>query len=105
MNSPQLTPKTYAEFVSRNALVAVHFWSTGNGWDREFRTDIAALAPDFPSINFAEYCVDPNDHHQIAVSLSVTQVPFLALYRDGQLVASHSGKIQRNELCEYLNAF
>ena len=98
MNAPQLTHETFSDFVSVNPFVVVHCWAAWNNYDHAMRALMSDLMPDFPNVSFAEFDVDPPGHRDICRKLNVHGPPFLALYRDGELVLTRVGLIERNEL-------
>ena len=67
------------------------------------RAALVDQMPHFPEIAFAEFDVDPTDHHDICRDLNVHGPPFLALYRDGVLVTTRVGLMERADLQAFLD--
>ena len=103
MSSPQLTHETYSDFVASHDFAVVHCWAAWNGYDHQMRAALADQMPHFPEIAFAEFDVDPTDHHDICRDLNVHGPPFLALYRDGVLVTTRVGLMERADLQAFLD--
>lgn len=103
MSSPQLTHETYADFVALNSFVVVHCWAVWNGYDHQMRAALAEQMPRFPQLTFAEFDIDPPNHHQICRDLNVQGPPFLALYRDGSVVTTRVGLMERADLHAFLD--
>ena len=99
-----LTHETFAGFVRSHQFVVIHFWAAWNGVDhvmhRLLETQIPADVRD--QIVFASLDIDPPLHHPIAGELKVSQVPFLAFYRDGLLARTVSGMRTPEVIANYL---
>ena len=103
MSSPQLTHETYADFVASNTFAVVHCWAAWNGYDHQMRAALTDQMPHFPQIAFAEFDVDPPNHHEICRDLKLFGPPFLAMYRDGVLVTTRVGLMERADLHAFLD--
>jgi len=67
------------------------------------RAALADQMPHYPQIAFAEFDVDPPDHHEICRYLNVHGPPFLALYREDALVTTRVGLMERADLRAFLD--
>lgn len=98
MSSTQLTHRTFSDFVSNSPFAVVHCWAEWNGYDHSMRFRLEEIKPAFPSITFAEFDVEPAEHHAICQELGVQGPPFLATYRSGSLVDTRIGMLEREDL-------
>ena len=94
-----LTHTTFGDFVRTHRFVVIHFWAIWNGYDVTMRKVIeSAIPPEFhEQIHFATFDVDPPEHHEICREHRVMGPPFLAYYRDGNLVQTVIG-LQKPEV-------
>ncbi len=90
----QLTSDEYEAFVTAKAVAAIHYdaaWDVGyrSGMRRQMLEAADAFGE---QANFAE--VDVDSQHELAKALPVLNVPTVAYYRDGALVAALVGAHQ-----------
>lgn len=104
MSSTQLTHRTFSDFVSNCPFAVIHFWAEWNGYDHTMRTRLEEIKSEFPSITFAEFDIDPAQHHAICLELGVQGPPFLAIYSGGSLVETRIGMLEREDLRLLMNS-
>ncbi len=92
-NITALTHSTFSEFVRSHRFVVIHFWAIWNGYDVMMRKLIETAIPAeiHEQIHFGTLDIDPPEHHEICREHRVMGPPFLAHYRDGQLVQTVIG--------------
>jgi thioredoxin-like negative regulator of GroEL len=89
----RLTSQTFHSFLSSHRIAAVHFdaeWDAHRARVRQSMLDAEATLSD--CAGFAE--VDVDTSVDLARSIGVANVPLVAYYRDGQLVAALVGADQ-----------
>ena len=90
-----------------NEHVLIHFWAAWNRYDDQQRriieSDIPADVAD--RIKFGSLEVDPPEHHAICMELKILSVPFFALYRQGVLVGTRTGALDRENMLQLLRTF
>jgi thioredoxin-like negative regulator of GroEL len=104
---PKQTPLTnasFGEFIRLHEFVVVHFWAIWNNYDVQMKELIESHVPDDLSevVAFASFDTDPEEYHEIVRQHRVLNLPFLAFYRDGLLVHSHTGAVTPEALARYL---
>ena len=99
-----LTSDTFAEFVRGHRFVVIHFWAAWNAVDdlmqRLLDSQISAELRD--RVAFARFDIDPPAHHDLCRQLELSNVPFLAFYRDGSLIRTVTGMREPEVITEYL---
>jgi thioredoxin-like negative regulator of GroEL len=99
----QLTEKDFNDFISQREFAVIHFDAP---WDVGYRPPMQLImnkaSEDFPEVNFAEVDVDRDG--DLARDLPVMNVPTVAYYRYGELVAALIGQQQNIEqrLCRLM---
>jgi thioredoxin-like negative regulator of GroEL len=100
-----LTHESYAEFVRSHRLAVVHFWAVWNGYDAEMKTfletEIPAAWRDIVAIGVLD--TDRPEHQGLCRQLPIRNLPFLAFYRDGVLMATITG-LRQQEVLERFRA-
>ena len=101
----ELTNESFHSFVERHERCVIHFWAGWNAHDREMRSLLEELAPEFEhSIVFGSLDTDPPAHHGLCQSLGIVNLPFVASFRKGGLVDSFTGLRSRDALRQRLGA-
>jgi thioredoxin 1 len=103
-NITVLTHTTFQQFVCSRRYVVIHFWAAWNGYDVKMRKLIESQVPEElqARIQFATFDIDPPEHHDICQKHKVMGPPFLAYYRDGQLVQTAIGLQTRDTMIQNL---
>jgi len=99
-----LTHESFAPFVATHRFAVVHFWAVWNGYDVEVKQLLAERVPaDLRNrIAFGWFDVDPPEHWEICKQHNILNIPFLAVYRDGNLVETVTGKREDHIMIEHL---
>jgi hypothetical protein len=99
-----LMHESFAPFVSTHRFAVVHFWALWNGYDVGMKHLLEQRLPaDLRSqIEFGRLDVDTPENLEICVRHSVSNVPFLAFYRDGVLVETITGSCEERVIVEHL---
>ena len=70
--------------MQHHRCVAVHFWATWNGYDRDFDTRLAPLRIEFADrVEFRSVNVDDDELAGVQISVPVLNVPALGIWRHG----------------------
>jgi len=89
----QLTEKDFTDFISQREFAVVHFDSE---WDVGCRPPMqwvmSKASEEFPDVNFGE--MDPDQNIELAKSIGVNNIPTVAYYRRGHVVAALPGATQ-----------
>ncbi|MFN7995127.1 MAG: thioredoxin family protein [Bryobacteraceae bacterium] len=89
-----LTAESFVDFISTHRHAVIHFWAAWNAYDVEVKQ---FLEKDVPvdlqhQIAFGRFDIDPPAHWEICRRHHVVNVPFFALYRDGAVLETLTGK-------------
>lgn len=83
----------YREFIGQKRFAVIYFDASWNYTGQPLRSRVQTADTRFSGIaNFGE--VDADNAHEIAVDVHLTNVPAMAYYTDGTLVAAHVGASQ-----------
>ncbi|QGU04548.1 thioredoxin family protein [Corynebacterium comes] len=79
-----LTYDTFDEFIHRDGLVLVNFWSTSCGPCLRFHRIFKAAAEAVPTVSFGDAEVEIQQ--LLVKDLESSTIPVLLIYRDGELI-------------------
>ncbi len=94
-----LTSDGFDAFVVSHKLVVVHFWARWNGYDAEMTRLLEEEAP--AQIQFGAVDTDQRENWELCTRLDIRNLPFLAFYREGALVATLTG-VQKDKTLDQL---
>jgi len=98
-STPAVTAKTFANVLAEHSAVAIHFWAEWNGvdvpMDRSIR-DIKVRLKE--SIHFVSCDIDSPDNFALCNRCKVVNVPFLAVFVDGQQKGGIMGLLPAKKL-------
>lgn len=96
-------PEDFADLLQNNTLVFVDFYAPWCGPCRQMMPMIDSLKVDYHErIRIIKINADASK--PLMRELKMTSVPYLVLYREGELFFEHKGKIHRDELVEALES-
>ena len=89
-----LTHDSFTAFVSAHRFAVVHFWAAWNGYDVDTKQLLEHRIPVDLRREIAVGRVDVDDGGNLELCLrhGIRNIPFLALYRDGVLMGTLTGK-------------
>lgn len=102
----RLSAPLFDTFVRSRPFAVVHFSASWNRHDELMRQALEQrIPPDVRDrIGFAELNTDLPESYEFCKKLNITNLPFLAFYRDGLMVRTVTGLRQPAELVGYLAA-
>jgi thioredoxin-like negative regulator of GroEL len=88
-----LTGSSIPDFVRAHKFAVIHFWASWNLLDVRVRSFLETEIPaEFRErVAFGTLEVDPPENWEICRQHEIRNIPFLAFYRDGSLIATVTG--------------
>ena len=90
-----------SEVVSKSGLTLVDFWAPWCGPCRALGPTLEQIANENGSVNIVKVNIDANQ--DVAVTYGVTQIPYMALFKDGKVVDSLLGNQPKSKITQMLS--
>ena len=84
----------------KEGLVLVDFWAEWCGPCKMLSPIIEELSNEIKAVSFAKFNIDENQ--EVPQKLSITAIPSLILYKDGELVDRVNGLLPKPQLNSFL---
>lgn len=82
--TPSVTARSIQEVLHANPVVVLHFWAAWNRLDFQMDSCIAKLHEDYADICFVSCDIDSPGNAALCERCEVANIPFLALFVDGE---------------------
>ena len=89
INMIELNDKTFDDALKNNETVVVDFWATWCGPCRALGPIVENVSEKHSNVCFAK--VDVDDNPELCQKFNITSIPFVAKFKNGQLVDSFLG--------------
>lgn len=102
MATTELNENTFNEVIRDGGITFVDFWA---GWCQpclRFAPIYDEVSKEYPEIRFGK--VDTEAEKAFAESLKITAIPTLMAFRDGVLVYSNAGAMNKQQFTELVEA-
>jgi len=87
-----LTNSSFLGFVHEHRFVVIHFWAKWNRYDDRVKTALDTLPVEIANlVAIGTFDTDPPEHWELCRGHNILNLPFLAFYRDGDLVRTLPG--------------
>ena len=84
-STPAVEPGSFDALLAQHAALVVHFWAPWNSLDISMDRSIRSITSEFVGqVHFRSCNVDPPESHPLCRRCNVVNVPFLAVFVQGQ---------------------
>ena len=98
-----ITDNSFSDIISQSNLVVVDFWASWCGVCRKFESIIETTADEMTNIKFVKMEVDKSS--VTAEKYSVTSLPTVLIFKNGELVERINSAIPKSKLIEIVNKY
>lgn len=98
-----ITDNSFSGIISQSNLVVVDFWASWCGVCRKFESIIETTADEMTNIKFVKMEVDKSP--VTAEKYSVTGLPTVLIFKNGELVERITSAIPKSKLIEIVNKY
>lgn len=98
-----ITDYSFSDIINQSNLVVVDFWASWCGVCRKFESIIETTADEMTNIKFVKMEVDKSP--VTAEKYSVTGLPTVLIFKNGELVERITSAIPKSKLIEIVNKY
>ena len=102
-NVTNITDNSFSEVINQSNLVVVDFWASWCGVCRKFESIIDTVADEMTNITFVKMEVDKSP--ATSEKYSVTGLPTVLIFKNGELVERITSAIPKNKLIEVIRKY